>query len=77
MLRVGDYVTLKDTDHPTGIVEDLFGSITATVRWGISDGRVFREYLNQEDLQVVTHHVANAIENGSEVVHRNIFGPTE
>jgi len=77
MLQVGSYVTLKGTDHPTGIVEALYGIITATVRWGVDHGQVFREDLNQEDLEVVTHHIENAIEDEAEVVHRNIFDPTE
>ena len=69
MLNVGDYVTRKDSEQPvTGIVEALYEHISATVRWGVSDGKVWRQEIPQDELEVISHEVLN-----KEAVHKNIF----
>jgi len=55
-LEVDSKVRVRGTEQPIGIVEELFGIITATVRWGVADGHTFREDLNQDDLEVVPEY---------------------
>ena len=73
MLEVGNYVTRKHEDNPTGIVLSVYGSIDATVRWGVADGNEYIEVLPQADLKLVTHHIYNKEGDEPEVVHNNVF----
>lgn len=54
MISVDDHVTLKGTGVPVGIVEALNETLmTATVRWGIADGRKYTDEILQSDLEIV------------------------
>lgn len=57
MFAINDHVTRKDTTHPIGIVEDLNGTLTATVRWGAADRHVYKEDILQEQLQLVPFEI--------------------
>lgn len=68
MISKGDRVTRLNTSHPTGIVVAVNGNLSATVRWGISDGTEFVEELSQVKLQSVLHEILSP----DEVVKRQI-----
>jgi len=49
---VNDHVCRKGTDGPVGVVEEVNGNLSVTVRWGFMDGEVVRSEVLQEDLQI-------------------------
>lgn len=51
MLELDQKVVRKGTKNPVGIVEEVFGVLSVTVRWGIADQNVFREDIHQDELE--------------------------
>ena len=77
-ISVGDYVSRKGESQPIGIVTDVYGRISAKVRWGIQDGDEFTEDLNIHDLVLVTEEIKNKLELPEpEVVAHNVFAEDE
>ncbi len=51
MLELDQKVVRKGTINPVGIVEEIFGILSVTVRWGVSDQNVYREDIHQDELE--------------------------
>lgn len=47
------HVVRKGTHHPVGILESLNDDGTATVRWGVADGHVYRDDISQTEIWVI------------------------
>jgi len=73
MLKVNDYVRRKGTKNPVGIVEVVFGPLLATIRWGVADGKVFREDINQDELEVVEYDILNKAVVEHPPLRHNVF----
>jgi hypothetical protein len=76
-IAVDSFVVKKGTTTPIGIVNEVYLSLVASVKWGDLDGEPQYEDVLVEDLVIIPKDISTEDKSEEEPIRRNVFDQNE